>query len=355
MRKVSCLACALSPLILWITGTTRDLRTGQALERGVSGVRPGNRATRYALHGAARRGGPSCGRGSSAAPAAPGASRGGQRRRAHHAAAHKGRPGGVPGIGVQAAGPMAVRDGAGECGEPGRARAAAAAGASAACFYACSGLAGPHSAACATLSPDVSRIGTEHEKLGYNVADKRRLTYEQVGAAPALRPAGARPRGMGCSRRWTGACCWLPLAGQAERASWRAGAAGCRRCAVPCTAACPRLIAPPQIATLLRAIQERFGWEPIIEDGNIIGLTQARWLGMRCCMERQGPYARCSELHAAAAEAVAADVCYAADADAAAAGPLLAADHCLPAARAGLLCLLCAGRPERDAGAGRPV
>ena len=26
------------------------------------------------------------------------------------------------------------------------------------------------------------RIGTEHEKLGYNVADSRRLTYEQIAA-----------------------------------------------------------------------------------------------------------------------------------------------------------------------------
>ena len=29
-----------------------------------------------------------------------------------------------------------------------------------------------------------------------------------------------------------------------------------------------------QIAALLRGIQERFGWQPIIEDGNIIGLLQ---------------------------------------------------------------------------------
>ena len=50
------------------------------------------------------------------------------------------------------------------------------------------------------------RIGTEHEKLGYNVADTRRLTYDQI-------------------------------------------------------------------ATLLTGIQERFGWQPIIEGGNIIGLT----------------------------------------------------------------------------------
>ncbi|PRW21064.1 glutamate--cysteine chloroplastic isoform A [Chlorella sorokiniana] len=54
---------------------------------------------------------------------------------------------------------------------------------------------------------DQWRIGTEHEKLGYNMADSRRLTYEQIAA-------------------------------------------------------------------LLTRIQERFGWQPIIEDGNIIGLTQ---------------------------------------------------------------------------------
>jgi glutamate--cysteine ligase len=51
------------------------------------------------------------------------------------------------------------------------------------------------------------RIGTEHEKLGYNVADGRRLTYEQIAA-------------------------------------------------------------------LLTRIQERFGWQPIVEEGKIIGLTQ---------------------------------------------------------------------------------
>ncbi|KAL4451418.1 hypothetical protein ABPG77_009490 [Micractinium sp. CCAP 211/92] len=54
---------------------------------------------------------------------------------------------------------------------------------------------------------DQWRIGTEHEKLGYNIADTRRLSYEQIAA-------------------------------------------------------------------LLTRIQERFGWEPIIEEGNIIGLTQ---------------------------------------------------------------------------------
>jgi hypothetical protein len=51
------------------------------------------------------------------------------------------------------------------------------------------------------------RIGTEHEKLGYNLADGKRLAYEQIAA-------------------------------------------------------------------LLTRIQDRFGWQPIIEDGNIIGLTQ---------------------------------------------------------------------------------
>ena len=50
-------------------------------------------------------------------------------------------------------------------------------------------------------------IGTEHEKLGYNRADGRRLTYEQI-------------------------------------------------------------------AGLLLGIQERFGWDPIMEGDNIIGLTQ---------------------------------------------------------------------------------
>lgn len=55
---------------------------------------------------------------------------------------------------------------------------------------------------------DQWRIGTEHEKLGYNVADTKRLTYEQI-------------------------------------------------------------------AGLLTGIKERFGWDPIIEDGKIIGLTQA--------------------------------------------------------------------------------
>lgn len=56
-------------------------------------------------------------------------------------------------------------------------------------------------------SQPLCRIGTEHEKLGYNIADTRRLSYEQIAA-------------------------------------------------------------------LLTRIQERFGWEPIIEEGNIIGLTQ---------------------------------------------------------------------------------
>lgn len=54
---------------------------------------------------------------------------------------------------------------------------------------------------------DQWRIGTEHEKLGYNVADGRRLTYEQIAA-------------------------------------------------------------------LLTRIGERFNWKPIVENGNIIGLTQ---------------------------------------------------------------------------------
>ena len=51
------------------------------------------------------------------------------------------------------------------------------------------------------------RIGTEHEKLGYRMADTKRPTHEQIAA-------------------------------------------------------------------LLRGIQERFGWQPIIENGNIIGLLQ---------------------------------------------------------------------------------
>ncbi|EFN52704.1 hypothetical protein CHLNCDRAFT_26566 [Chlorella variabilis] len=54
---------------------------------------------------------------------------------------------------------------------------------------------------------DQWRIGTEHEKLGYNVADGRRLTYEQIAA-------------------------------------------------------------------LLTRIGERFNWQPIVEEGHIIGLTQ---------------------------------------------------------------------------------
>lgn len=62
---------------------------------------------------------------------------------------------------------------------------------------------------CATRAPPrcECRIGTEHEKLGYNVADGRRLTYEQIAA-------------------------------------------------------------------LLTRIGERFNWQPIVEEGHIIGLTQ---------------------------------------------------------------------------------
>lgn len=37
------------------------------------------------------------------------------------------------------------------------------------------------------------RIGTEHEKLGYNVADTRRLTYEQI--AELLRAIQVRESG----------------------------------------------------------------------------------------------------------------------------------------------------------------
>ena len=51
------------------------------------------------------------------------------------------------------------------------------------------------------------RIGTEHEKLGYNLSNKRRLEYSQIAA-------------------------------------------------------------------LLTRISERFGWDPIVEDGAIIGLKQ---------------------------------------------------------------------------------
>lgn len=35
-----------------------------------------------------------------------------------------------------------------------------------------------------------------------------------------------------------------------------------------------RRLSYEQIAALLTRIQERFGWDPIIEEGNIIGLTQ---------------------------------------------------------------------------------
>lgn len=51
------------------------------------------------------------------------------------------------------------------------------------------------------------RIGTEHEKLGYNISDKRRIDHEQIAA-------------------------------------------------------------------LLTRISDRFGWDPILEDGKIIGLKQ---------------------------------------------------------------------------------
>lgn len=71
------------------------------------------------------------------------------------------------------------------------------------------------------LTVHTSRIGTEHEKLGYNVADTRRLTYDQIAA-------------------------------------------------------------------LLSRIQERFGWGPIIEAGNIIGLTQVGALVLEAAAARLG-------------------------------------------------------------------
>ncbi len=71
-------------------------------------------------------------------------------------------------------------------------------------------------------SQPLGRIGTEHEKLGYNIADTRRLSYEQIAA-------------------------------------------------------------------LLTRIQERFGWEPIIEEGNIIGLTQVGVARLHARLPPAGP------------------------------------------------------------------
>ncbi len=59
---------------------------------------------------------------------------------------------------------------------------------------------------CPDLAPYVCSIGTEHEKLGFNVRDNSRMTY-------------------------------------------------------------------PQIEQMLRRLAERFGWEPLMEEGKIIGVS----------------------------------------------------------------------------------
>lgn len=83
---------------------------------------------------------------------------------------------------------------------------------------------------------DAWRIGTEHEKLGYNLADRRRLSYSQIAA-------------------------------------------------------------------LLREIGHRFGWDPIIEGGNIIGLQHA---GQSVTLEPGGQFelsgATVESLHQTCAE-----------------------------------------------------